>query len=145
MMELTRAGGVVASHEADWGAFQCDPPSAAWDWLVEIFVAHARDNGIDLFVGRKTHRMFRAAGLIDIEVNPINHVYPPGHNRRNILRDFLENVRDRVLAKKLVTESEFDKRLRELKCHLDDTERRLISHLFVQVWGRKPSETSALN
>jgi hypothetical protein len=86
--------------------------------------------------------MFRAAGLIDIQVNPVIHVYPPGHNRRKILCDFLENVRDRVLAEGLMTETEFHKRLTELRCHLDDTDRLVISHLFVQVWARKPTETS---
>jgi ubiquinone/menaquinone biosynthesis C-methylase UbiE len=29
MVDLARPGGVVASHEADWGAFLCDPPSRA--------------------------------------------------------------------------------------------------------------------
>jgi ubiquinone/menaquinone biosynthesis C-methylase UbiE len=79
MIALARPGGIVASHEADWGAFLCDPPSPAWDRLLEVFVAYSRNNGIDLFMGRKTHQMFRAAGLTDIQVNPLIHVYPPGH------------------------------------------------------------------
>lgn len=142
MVGLVRPGGVVASHEADWGAFLCDPPSPAWDRLAEVFEAYSRKSGIDLFVGRKTHQMFRAAGLIDIQVNPVIHVYPPGHNRRNILCDFLENVKDRVLAQGLMAETEFHRCLTELRCHLDDTDRLVISHLFVQVWGSKPKETS---
>jgi SAM-dependent methyltransferase len=141
MIALARPGGIVASHEADWGAFLCNPPSPAWDRLLEAFHAHARNNGIDLFVGRKTHQMFRAAGLLDIQVNPVIHVYPPGNNRRNILCDFLENVRDRILAARLMTEAAFLERLAELKRHLDDTGTLVISHLFVQVWGRKPKET----
>lgn len=142
MIALSRPGGIVASHEADWGAFLCNPPSPAWDRLLEAFYAHARNNRIDLFVGRKTHQMFRAAGLIDIQVNPVIHVYPPGNNRRNILCDFLENVRDRILAERLMTEAAFLERLAELKRHLDDPGTLVISHLFVQVWGRKPRETN---
>jgi ubiquinone/menaquinone biosynthesis C-methylase UbiE len=142
MIALARPGGVVASHEADWGAFLCDPPSPAWDRLLEVFVAYSRNNGIDLFVGRKTHQMFRAAGLTDIQVNPLIHVYPPGHNRRSILCDFLENVRDRILAENLMTETEFHERFTELQRHLDDTDTLVVSHLFIQVWGRKPKETS---
>jgi ubiquinone/menaquinone biosynthesis C-methylase UbiE len=141
MVDLARPGGVVASHEADWGAFLCDPPSPAWDRLSEVFEAYSRKNGIDLFVGRKTHQMFRAAGLIDIQVNAVIHVYPPGHNRRNILRDFLENVKDRILAENLMTETEFHERLTELQRHLDDPGALVISHLFLQVWGRKPGKT----
>ncbi len=142
MIALARPGGVVASHEADWGAFLCDPPSPAWDRLLEVFVAYSRNNGIDLFVGRKTHQMFRAAGLTDIQVNPLIHVYPPRHNRRNILCDFLENVRDRILAENLMTETEFHERFTELQRYLDDTDTLVISHLFIQVWGRKPKETT---
>ena len=142
MIALARPGGVIASHEADWGAFLCNPPSHAWDRLLEVFLAYSCNNGIDLFVGRKTHQMFRAAGLTDIQVNPLIHVYPPGNNRRNILCDFLENVKVRILAERLMTEAEFHERLTELKRHLDDTNTLVISHLFVQVWGRKPKETS---
>ncbi len=144
MIALARPGGVVASHEADWGAFLCDPPSPAWDRLVEVFVAYSRNNGIDLFVGRKTHQMFRAAGLTDIQVNPLIHVYPPGHNRRNILCDFLENVKERILAENLMAETEFHERFTELQRHLDDTDTLVISHLFIQVWGKRPRETSVL-
>ncbi len=144
MIALARPGGVVASHEADWGAFPCDPPSPAWDRLVEVFVAYSRNNGIDLFVGRKTHQMFRAAGLTGIQVNPLIHVYPPGHNRRNILCDFLENVKERILAENLMAETEFHERFTELQRHLDDTDTLVISHLFIQVWGKRPRETSVL-
>ena len=144
MIALARPGGVVASHEADWGAFLCDPPSLAWDRLLEVFLAYSRNNGIDLFVGRKTHQMFRAAGLTDIQVNPVIHVYPLGNDRRNILCNFLENVKDRILSESLMTATEFHERLTQLKRHLDDANTLVISHLFVQVWGRKPKETGVL-
>jgi ubiquinone/menaquinone biosynthesis C-methylase UbiE len=144
MIALARPGGVVASHEADWGAFLCDPPSPAWDRLLQVFLAYSRNKGIDLFVGRRTHQMFRTAGLTDIQVDPAIHVYAPGNDRRNIFCDFLENARDRILAERLMMEAEFDERLTELKRHLDDADTLVISHLLVQVWGRKAKETSVL-
>lgn len=139
MVALARPGGIVASHEADWRAFLCDPPSPAWDRLLKVFEAHSRNNGIDLFVGRKTHQMFRAAGLTDIQVNPVIHVYPPGSNRRNILCDFLENVRDRIVMERLMDEAEFRERFTELKRHIDNPNTLVVSHLFLQVWRRKPN------
>jgi SAM-dependent methyltransferase len=138
MVDLARPGGLVASHEADWCAFACDPPSAAWDGMLEVFDKYSRSHGIDLFIGRKTPRMLRAAGLVDIHVNPVSHVYPPGHGRRTILCDFLDNVRDRLLEAGLISESQFRERMSELKRHLDDENTLVISHLFVQTWGRKP-------
>ena len=138
MVRLARPGGVVASHEADYVSHFCDPPLPAWDRLFEIFKAYSFANGIDLSVGRRTHRLFREAGLVDIEVNPVIHVYPHGHNRRAIFWHFLQTVRDRVLEQELITESEFSELTAELKEHLDRPDTLVVSHLFFQVWGRKP-------
>src|SRR5262249_41911999 len=89
---LVRAGGWIAFHEADWIAHVCDPPSTAWNAMVDLFVAYSEKNGIDPFIGRKLPRMLREAGVQDVRVNPLVHVYPPGHGRRSILSDFAENL-----------------------------------------------------
>jgi ubiquinone/menaquinone biosynthesis C-methylase UbiE len=138
MVGLARPGGIVASHEADWGASICDPPSRAWDRLVAVFEGYSRSLGIDLFVGRKTHQMFREAGLINVQVTPLIHSYPLGNSRRNILCDLLESVHDRVVMKGLLTEVEYQEELSQLKRHLADAGTLVIPHLFFQVWGRKP-------
>jgi SAM-dependent methyltransferase len=138
MVRLARPGAVVASYEADYLPHFCDPPLPAWDRLFEIFQRYASANGIDLFVGRRTHRLFREAGLVDIEVKPVIHVYPRGHSRRPVFWDFLQNVRDRILEHELITESEFDQLMVELKQHLDCPNTLVVSHLFFQVWGRRP-------
>jgi MFS family permease/ubiquinone/menaquinone biosynthesis C-methylase UbiE len=104
MVGLARPGGIVASHEADWGASICDPPSRAWDRLVAVFDEYSRSLGIDLFVGRKTHQMFREAGLINVQVIPLIHSYHFGSSRRNILCDLLESVHDGVVMRGLLTE-----------------------------------------
>jgi len=138
MVRLARPGGVVASHEADYVSHMCDPPLRAWDRLFEIFKRYSSANGIDLFVGRRTHRLFREAGLVDVKVNPVIHAYPHGHNRRAIFWHFLKNVRDHILDQELITESEFRELMTELKEHLDRPDTLVVSHLFFQVWGRKP-------
>jgi hypothetical protein len=130
---------MVASHEADYLPHFCDPPLRAWDRLLEIFKTYSAANGIDLFIGRRTHRLFREAGLVNIEANPLIHVYPHGHNRRTIFLHFLQNVRDQILEQGLITESEFSELTAELKQHLDRPDTLVVSHLFFQVWGRKPS------
>ena len=138
MVRLARPGGVVASHEADYLSHFCDPPLRAWDRLFEIFKEYSSATGIDLFVGRRTHRLFRKAGLVDIGVKPVIHVYPHGHNRRLIFWHFLQNVRDRILEQERITESEFNELTAELKEHLNHPDTLVVSHLFFQVWGRKP-------
>ena len=79
MVSLVRPGGWVASFEADFLAHICDPPLPAWTRLLDAYTAYSAAQGIDLFVGRRTHRLFRDAGVADIRVDAVVHVYPPGH------------------------------------------------------------------
>jgi len=138
MVALVRPGGVVASHEGDYLPHLCDPPSPAWDRLFQILQDYSRAQGVDLFVGRKTQRMLRDAGMVDVHVNPVIHVYPHGHNRRTILLDFVQNIRAGAVAEGLVGEAELNGLMDELRRHLDDPRTLVVSHLFFQVWGRKP-------
>jgi SAM-dependent methyltransferase len=135
---LVRPGGVVAFHEADWGAHLCDPRLPAWTRLVDLLDAYSRPNGIDLFVGRRVPRLLRQAGLRDVQVSPLIHVYPPGHGRRTIMLDFVENLSDRLLTQELVGERELADLKADLRRHIDDPDTLIVSHLFFQAWGRKP-------
>jgi hypothetical protein len=112
-------------------------PSPAWDRLFEAFEAYSRANGIDLVVGRKTHRMLRSAGITDVRVNPVVHVYPPGHGRRTIFWDFIRNTRERLVRSRLISEQEVDALLDDLRRDLDDPGRLVVSHPYFHVSGRK--------
>jgi hypothetical protein len=107
--------------------------------IVDLFVAYARRNGIDSFIGRRVPRLLRDAGLQDVRVNPIIHVYPPGNPRRSILLDFAENLTDRLVSAELVGERELAALKAALRRHLDDPGTLIVSHLFIQSWGRKPT------
>jgi SAM-dependent methyltransferase len=135
---LVKPGGWVAFHEADYVAHVCDPPLEAWTRLVELVEVYSENNGIDPFIGRKLPRLLREAGLLDIQVNPIVHVYPPGHGRRSILLDFAENLSDRILAQELISEAELTALTTALAQHLANPDTLVVSHLFFQAWGRKP-------
>ena len=58
-----------------------------------------------------------------------------------ILLDFAENLSERILADGLVERSELDRLKQELRHDLDDPNTLVISHLFLQAWGRKPAST----
>jgi ubiquinone/menaquinone biosynthesis C-methylase UbiE len=135
---LVRPGGWVAFHEADYVSHICDPPSDAWTSLIELLETYSEKNGIDPFIGRKLPRLLRDAGLVEVRVNPVVHVYPPGHGRRSILLDFAENLSERILAQNLVGERELASLKSVLQRHLDDPATLVVSHLFFQAWGRKP-------
>ena len=137
MIALARPGGVVASHEVDWGMSLCDPSSPAWDGLVRLWEEYSRSKGADVFVGRKTAQMLRAGGLLDVQIVPRIHAYPLGNTHRYILCDLLENVRDQILKQGLLTEVEFREQINDLKRHLDDANTLVIPHLFFQAWGKR--------
>jgi len=52
-----------------------DPPLAALDRLKAAFVDYYNANGMDPFIGKRLPRMLRAAGLLEVEVNPIVYAY----------------------------------------------------------------------
>ena len=83
-------------------------------------------------------RILRDAGLVDVRVEPVIHVLPPGNDRRTIFLDFIRNIRDAALEDGLVDETELDELMDELRRHVDDPGTLVLSHLFFQVWGRKP-------
>lgn len=65
------------------------------------------------------------------------HVYPSGHGRRTILLDFVENLSDRLVETGTVVPDELDAVKRSLRQHLDDANTVVVSHLFLQAWGRQ--------
>ncbi len=137
MARLTRPGGVVALHEAVASTQRVDPPHPAQDRLVEILASASARQGIDRNLGLRAPRMLRAAGVAQIEVVPLVHVYPPGHGRRRLVLDFVENASARIVEDGLASESELNDLTAALRSHLDDPGTLVVSSLFLQVWGRK--------
>ena len=82
--------------------------------------------------------MLRAAGLVDVQIHSLIHVYAPGNSRRPIFLQFVSNLRDRIVAHGLITEAEFSDAIKQLADHLDNPATVVVSHLFFQAWGRKP-------
>lgn len=138
MVALVRRGGVVALHEADWIAHVCDPPLPAWDRLRQVLDAYSESKGMDLYIGRRVARILRDAGLVDVQTNPLIHTYGAGHSRRPIFLQFVKNLHERIVDQGLISEVEFAECVASLERHLDDVETLVVSHLFIQAWGRKP-------
>jgi len=138
MAELVRPGGIVALYESDYSGFICDPPLPAWDEVIDLLRTYSSRNGIDPFIGRKISRLLREAGLIDIQVVPIVRNSPQGHVHRTLLPHFAENLRERLVAQKIVGNDELDDLISKLRCHLDDPHTLVMGGLFFQAWGRRP-------
>lgn len=143
MVRLVRPGGVVALHEADSTTQRCDPPLPAQTRLLQLLNTFAAMNGIDRAIGPRVPRMLREAGLVDIRVNPLVHVYPLGHGRRMMLLEFVENAQSRILDSNVIGEVELHELTAALKRHLEDPDTLVLSSLYLQVWGRRPGRGEA--
>jgi len=139
MVALVRPGGIVALHEADYVSHVCDPPHPAWSRLMRALETYAQLNGIDLFIGRRVPRLLREAGLLEVQTHPIFYLHPPGHWRRMILWQFVQNLRDRLIAQGVLAAAELDDLAAALQQHLEDPNTLVMSHLYIQVWGCKPA------
>ena len=138
MVALVRPGGWVASFEPDAFSSVIDPPSPESERLRAAYSAYAASEGIDLAIGRRTHRLFREAGLVDIDVDPTVRAHPVGHSRRPIFRDFIVNVRERLIEGGFIAREDLECDLRLLEAHLNDPKVLSTSSIFYRVSGRVP-------
>lgn len=137
MIAVTKSGGVIALHEADWGMVLCDPSLTAWDDMIQAFLAYSRANGMDAKIGRRIARVLRTAGLNDVRINPLLHIYDVNHSRRTIFPQFARNLRDRMLAQRIMGVDEYDRCVESLQRHLADPG-TLVVWAYFQAWGTKP-------
>jgi SAM-dependent methyltransferase len=142
LVALVRPGGWVASFEADFVSHAMNPPSPEYSRLLAAYQAHAAFQGIDLFIGRRTHSLFREAGLTDIHVDAVVHVHPVGHSRRPILRDFINNVRDKLIDGGFISRDELERDLAVVERQLGDADVLTTSSLYYRLWGRMPERSS---
>lgn len=138
MVRLVRPCGFIALHEPDPTTFRCDPPLAAQTRLLQVLNTYAELNGIDRSIGLRVPRMLRELGLLDVRVNPLVHVCPPGHGRRMLLLDFVENARDRILERELMGKAELAELTAAVRQHLENPLTLVVSSLYLQTWGRIP-------
>ncbi len=139
MVRLVRPGGIVALHEPDATAQRTEPPLVEQRDLLELLNDHAAMSGIDRSIGLRTPRMLREQGLTDVHVHPLVHAYPPGHSRRMLLPEFVENARERILADGLIPAADLDALVASLRRQLEKPTTLVVSSLFIQAWARKAS------
>ena len=139
IVSLVKPGGWVASFEADVQPETMDPPTPEYARLRAAYDAHARSQGIDLHIGRRTHRLFREAGLTDMHVDVAVHVHPVGHSRRPIFRDFVNNVRDKLIAGGFIARDDLERDLALFEEKLADKTVLMTSNRYFLVRGRVPA------
>ncbi|MFO0646097.1 MAG: methyltransferase domain-containing protein [Polyangiales bacterium] len=138
MAALAKPGGVVALAEIDGVSWCCDPPHPAWEKLYGAFCEVFRRRGCDPNIGRRTARLLRDAGLVDVRVEFHARSHGSEHVWRNLLLQFTEITRAEAVASGLLDASEVDGLKAALAAHLSDPDTTLLSPIVAHAWGRKP-------
>jgi SAM-dependent methyltransferase len=135
MRRVTKPGGRVAVCENDVSLLRFDPPCPAFDHAWEVFTRFQSTLGGDGLIGRRLYRLFRAAGLTDVElsVQPEVHWHgSPGFAAwvQNIIGN-LESARIGMLGAGVITPAALDAAVAELDGLKSDSD---ASAVFV--WNR---------
>jgi SAM-dependent methyltransferase len=140
---LLRPGGRVLVVEGDHGSCYFHPSTPesvrAWRCLIEVQASL----GCDSEIGRRLYPLLRDAGMDDVRVSP-RMVYAdasrPDIQDMFVLRTIVpmvQGVRDRALARGLMSASEWAKGIADLKAtgtRADGT----FCYTFFKAWARKP-------
>jgi SAM-dependent methyltransferase len=140
MTRLAKPGGWVVGLEPDVEPSICYPSHPAYERLGAIFPVVFSRNGADWRMGRRVAELYRAAGLVDIQMDTRAEVYPKGHTRRTIRVDLLRSMRPFIVELGLVTGSELDGLFNEALAHLDDPDVIVVPGVTFLVSGRKPED-----
>jgi len=124
-----RPGGTVAFHEADWGAHICDPHCTRG--------AHPGSHGTYCRTTLSIHTSTQVprrcgAGVPNIRVNPLIHMYPPGTCGGRSAR-FVETQRT-TPGQKVIAEADSATWKDALIAAYREPETLVVSHLFFRLW-----------
>jgi ubiquinone/menaquinone biosynthesis C-methylase UbiE len=139
MVRLVKPGGWVLSFEPDCESSVCYPANAAYDRLVDMFAPVFTRNGADWRIGRRVAELYRAAGLVDVQVETRADAHPHGHTRRTIRVDLIRSMRRDILELGLATDAELDQLFAAALTHLDNPDTVVMPHMWFLVSGRNPS------
>lgn len=134
MIRVTRVGGVIAVSDTDWGTMAMDMSDRE---ATRTILALIFDHGIrNPWVGRQLPRLFREAGLRDVQVVPHALLMPATGPPSAIVERMPQRIQQ-AAAEGLVSED----RARAWKAEFD--ERTASATLFVAIMmftvaGRKP-------
>ncbi len=137
MVTATKPGGIVVVEDLDHSAVYSYPALPALADFVELYNEVARRRGGDPEIGPKLLGMFRAAGLVDLEVRTAQPVFIDGAPKR-IHQITLENVRDSMDAEGVATAAALGPIALELEAFCAEPDTIVAFPRIFQVFGRRP-------
>lgn len=131
MIRVVRNGGVVMLFEPDFSFQACQPHSWGYDRLPNLLGALLPD----AFIGRKLIHLLRAAGVREIRGEATSGIEHCEVTVRRTWRITIEALGPALLAKNIISSSEFADLLAEFERVEHDPNTVLLHHSNVCAWG----------
>lgn len=137
-IRLCRSGGVVALQEPDCSTLNCYPPHPAWDTLKRALIEAFSAIGGDVHLGQRLYGMVRRLGLRGVQYRPILIGVRSVDPMVDYLPATVESLRGSITRLGLMSDSELDAALADVRRHLQNPDTIFTLYTVAQVWGRKP-------
>ena len=123
--EMLKSGGMILMEELDLSGFQCFPYCFAFDRFVELYNELSIKKGFDPNIGSKLMFLLQKSGFNNIRVQQTAPSFF-GKNEKKIASVTLESIAPELLEEQLISPSELQALLYELKT-FENKENTLIS------------------
>jgi len=135
MRALLKPDGILVCEDHDNGGIFSEPPTRAYQRLVEISDAVNRARGLDSHIGLKLPRLFGEAGFTRPEVMVKQIAELRGPNKR-FWEITLREATQAILAAGAATQEELDTICAGLRTVADDETTLVMLARVTQVWAR---------
>lgn len=130
---VVRPGGVVVVAEPDWGTIALDSDDRE---VTSAVLEAIRDSMQEPWIGRRLPRLFREAGLVDVQIAPQYSLLP---NYQMALDALLTNASNQVVESRGFSADRVQSWLQELERHNSDGN-FFFGALLIVVRGFRPKQ-----
>jgi ubiquinone/menaquinone biosynthesis C-methylase UbiE len=132
-----RPGGVVVVEDADFFGGFCDPPSAAYDFLIESYSGVLARRGGDAMVAQRLFGLFLEAGIPNANVSVRQRVHVSGEAKW-LMHGTLEATSEAIVSEGIASKAAVDAALANLAAHTGDPSSVIAEPRTFQVWATRP-------
>ncbi len=132
-----RPGGVVVVEDADFFGGFCDPPSAAYDFLIDSYSCVLARRGGDAMAAQKLFRLFLEAGIPNASVSVRQRVHVSGEAKW-LMHGTLEATSEAMVSEGIASEAAVDAALANLAALTADPSSVIAEPRTLQVWATRP-------
>ena len=128
--------GLAMIEDLDFSKLQCFPNSFAFSHFVELFTTVKKQQGVDANIGNKLSSLFQQANFSNIQVQLVSPSFLTGESKK-MASLTLESIAPLLLDEILITPTELQALLIELKAFEENPHTMITLPGIYQAWGER--------